>query len=74
MDPGRLMVIPVGGLRHLAPEVARGKLRAMVAGAATVRSELGLPARGGTGPGVPPDGAAPVPGDTKSQIPGEGNG
>ncbi len=36
----RLMVNPDCGLRHLAPEVARQKLRAMVAGAALVRTEL----------------------------------
>ena len=41
VDPSRLVVNPDCGLRHLAPEVARGKLRAMVAGAAIVRSELG---------------------------------
>ena len=40
VDPGRLMVNPDCGLRHLAPEVARRKLRAMVSGAAIVRSEL----------------------------------
>ncbi len=37
----RLMINPDCGLRHLAPEVARQKLRAMVAGAAAVRAELG---------------------------------
>jgi 5-methyltetrahydropteroyltriglutamate--homocysteine methyltransferase len=37
----RLMINPDCGLRHLAPEVARQKLRAMVAGAAAVRGELG---------------------------------
>jgi 5-methyltetrahydropteroyltriglutamate--homocysteine methyltransferase len=42
VDPGRLMVNPDCGLRHLAPEVARRKLHAMVAGTAIVRSELGL--------------------------------
>jgi 5-methyltetrahydropteroyltriglutamate--homocysteine methyltransferase len=36
----RLMVNPDCGLRHLAPEVARQKLRAMVAGVAQVRDEL----------------------------------
>jgi 5-methyltetrahydropteroyltriglutamate--homocysteine methyltransferase len=36
----RLMVNPDCGLRHLAPEVARQKLRAMVAGVALVRQEL----------------------------------
>jgi 5-methyltetrahydropteroyltriglutamate--homocysteine methyltransferase len=36
----RLMINPDCGLRHLAPEVARQKLRAMVAGAAQVRNEL----------------------------------
>ena len=37
---GRLMVNPDCGLRHLAPEVARQKLHAMVAGVALVRDEL----------------------------------
>src|SRR5215471_2596207 len=36
----RLMINPDCGLRHLAPEVARQKLRAMVAGVALVRAEL----------------------------------
>src|SRR5206468_678349 len=36
----RLMINPDCGLRHLAPDVARQKLRAMVAGAALVRAEL----------------------------------
>ena len=36
----RLMINPDCGLRHLAPEVTRAKLRAMVAGAAMVRTEL----------------------------------
>jgi 5-methyltetrahydropteroyltriglutamate--homocysteine methyltransferase len=43
VDPGRLMINPDCGLRHLTPEVARGKLHAMVAGTAMVRTELGLP-------------------------------
>ncbi len=42
VPPGRLMINPDCGLRHLAPDIARRKLRAMVAGAAIVRSELGL--------------------------------
>jgi 5-methyltetrahydropteroyltriglutamate--homocysteine methyltransferase len=42
VEPGRLMINPDCGLRHLAPEIARRKLRAMVAGAAIVRAELGL--------------------------------
>jgi 5-methyltetrahydropteroyltriglutamate--homocysteine methyltransferase len=37
----RLMVNPDCGLRHLPAEVARAKLRAMVAGAAQVRAEWG---------------------------------
>jgi 5-methyltetrahydropteroyltriglutamate--homocysteine methyltransferase len=37
---GRLMINPDCGLRHLPPEVARSKLRAMVAGVALVRAEL----------------------------------
>jgi len=36
----RLMINPDCGLRHLAPEVAREKLRAMVAGVALVRAEI----------------------------------
>jgi 5-methyltetrahydropteroyltriglutamate--homocysteine methyltransferase len=36
----RLMINPDCGLRHLAPEVARQKLYAMVAGVALVRAEL----------------------------------
>lgn len=36
----RLMINPDCGLRHLAPDVARQKLHAMVAGAALVRAEL----------------------------------
>ena len=40
VDPAHLVVNPDCGLRHLAPEVARRKLHAMVAGAAIVRSEL----------------------------------
>jgi 5-methyltetrahydropteroyltriglutamate--homocysteine methyltransferase len=34
------MVNPDCGLRHLAPDVARQKLRALVEGAALVRAEL----------------------------------
>jgi 5-methyltetrahydropteroyltriglutamate--homocysteine methyltransferase len=45
----RLMINPDCGLRHLAPEVARRKLHAMVAGAAAVRAELaGTEPQGGT--------------------------
>jgi len=40
MPADRLMINPDCGLRHLAPDVARRKLRAMVAGAAQVRAEL----------------------------------
>jgi 5-methyltetrahydropteroyltriglutamate--homocysteine methyltransferase len=36
----RLMVNPDCGLRHLPPDVARAKLRAMVAGTGQVRREL----------------------------------
>src|SRR5215470_1909113 len=53
VPPGRLMVNPDCGLRHLAPDVARRKLRAMVAGAAIVRGELGLPAVPQQGDTVP---------------------
>jgi 5-methyltetrahydropteroyltriglutamate--homocysteine methyltransferase len=75
VDADRLMVNPDCGLRHLAPEVARRKLRAMVSGASIVRTELGLPASAGSEPGpqVPTE-TPPASGDTKSQIPGESNG
>ena len=43
VTPDRLMINPDCGLRHLTPEVARGKLHAMVAGTAIVRTELGAP-------------------------------
>ena len=57
IDAERLMVNPDCGLRHLAPDVARRKLRAMVSGAAIVRSELG----------PQPNSLSPVPGDSDSQ-------
>jgi 5-methyltetrahydropteroyltriglutamate--homocysteine methyltransferase len=64
--PDKLMINPDCGLRHLAPDVARGKLRAMVAGAAIVRGELGklvAPARGDAPRGCPgPSSAAAGPG------------
>src|ERR1700728_4629449 len=65
VDPGRLMVNPDCGLRHLAPEVARCKLRAMVSGALIVRTELGLPE-----PGDPNNLTPPAPGDSASRMPG----
>jgi 5-methyltetrahydropteroyltriglutamate--homocysteine methyltransferase len=40
VPPERLMVNPDCGLRHLPPDVARAKLRAMVAGTGQVRREL----------------------------------
>ena len=40
--PERLMLGPDCGMKYLPREVARGKLRAMVLGAAIVKSELGL--------------------------------
>jgi len=60
VPPDKLMINPDCGLRHLAPDVARGKLRAMVAGAAIVRGELGelaAPALGDNPPG--PSGPTP---------------
>jgi 5-methyltetrahydropteroyltriglutamate--homocysteine methyltransferase len=62
VDPGRLVVNPDCGLRHLAPDVARRKLRAMVAGAAIVRSELST----STNP-------SPASGDRASQTSGDNN-
>jgi 5-methyltetrahydropteroyltriglutamate--homocysteine methyltransferase len=63
VDPARLVVNPDCGLRHLAPEVARSKLRAMVSGAAIVRSELSTPS---TRP-------SPTQGDSASQPTGDKN-
>jgi 5-methyltetrahydropteroyltriglutamate--homocysteine methyltransferase len=63
VDPSRLVVNPDCGLRHLAPEVARSKLRAMVSGAAIVRSELSTPS---TSP-------SPDQGDSASQLTGDNN-
>jgi len=65
VTPDKLMVNPDCGLRHLAPDVARGKLRAMVAGAAIVRGELGelaAPAQGGGPPGPAPAEGEPASG------------
>ena len=63
VDPAQLVVNPDCGLRHLAPEVARSKLRAMVSGAAIVRSELSRPS---TSP-------SPAQGDSASQPTGDNN-
>lgn len=63
VDPARLVINPDCGLRHLAPEVARSKLRAMVAGAAIVRSELS----------TPPTSPSPATGDSDSQLTGDKN-
>jgi 5-methyltetrahydropteroyltriglutamate--homocysteine methyltransferase len=63
VDPQRLVINPDCGLRHLAPEVARSKLRAMVAGAAIVRAEL---TTSSTSP-------SPAPGDSDSQLTGDKN-
>ena len=56
----RLVINPDCGLRHLPADVARAKLRAMVAGAAEVRAELGRQqaARPGTQPPAPAEQAA----------------
>lgn len=42
LPPERLMLAPDCGMKYLPREVARGKLRSMVLGAAIVKSELGL--------------------------------
>ena len=63
VDPARLVVNPDCGLRHLAPEVARSKLRAMVSGAAIVRSELS----------TQPTSPSPAQGDSASQPTGDKN-
>ncbi|HLH82154.1 MAG TPA: hypothetical protein VKV38_02735 [Trebonia sp.] len=69
VEPDRLMINPDCGLRHLAPEVARRKLHAMVAGAAIVRSELGLPHPAQHAPA-----SAPASGDSDSPTSGESHG
>ena len=61
VPPGRLMVNPDCGLRHLAPDVARRKLRAMVAGADIVRGELRLPAVPARGDPCSPEPPAAAP-------------
>jgi 5-methyltetrahydropteroyltriglutamate--homocysteine methyltransferase len=56
----RLVINPDCGLRHLPAEVARAKLRAMVAGAEQVRQELGAQSREAPAPPgerQPPGGA-----------------
>jgi 5-methyltetrahydropteroyltriglutamate--homocysteine methyltransferase len=68
VDPGRLMINPDCGLRHLAPEIARRKLRAMVAGAAIVRAELGLDAAG-THTAAPAPASAPETASSTSDNP-----
>jgi 5-methyltetrahydropteroyltriglutamate--homocysteine methyltransferase len=68
VEPSRLMVNPDCGLRHLASEAARCKLRAMVSGAVIVRTELGLPEPGDH------QLTPPAPGDTSSQPTGDTNG
>jgi 5-methyltetrahydropteroyltriglutamate--homocysteine methyltransferase len=71
VDPARLVINPDCGLRHLAPEVARRKLRAMVAGAAIVRSEL-TPSI--THPTPPPTHPSPASGERDSQTSGDTHG
>src|SRR6516162_4516979 len=60
----RLMINPDCGLRHLAPEVARQKLRAMVAGVAAVRAELEPAEPGPAEPGPEPTPSEPREGGT----------
>jgi 5-methyltetrahydropteroyltriglutamate--homocysteine methyltransferase len=72
VDPSRLVVNPDCGLRHLAPEVARSKLHAMVAGAAIVRSELGEPyQRAENSIHIESTNPPPAPGDNDSQPTGD---
>jgi 5-methyltetrahydropteroyltriglutamate--homocysteine methyltransferase len=70
VDPARLVVNPDCGLRHLAPEVARRKLHAMVAGAAIVRSELNSITR----PSPPRTNPSPASGERDSQTSGDTHG
>jgi 5-methyltetrahydropteroyltriglutamate--homocysteine methyltransferase len=68
VEPARLVVNPDCGLRHLMPEVARRKLRAMVTGAVIVRTELGPPEVGDH------QLTPPAPGDSASQPTGDSHG
>lgn len=43
VEPGQLVVNPDCGLRHVSPEIARAKLRAMTQGAELVRAEIEAP-------------------------------
>ena len=74
----RLVVNPDCGLRHLPTDVARAKLRAMVAGTAQVREELGSPQPGRQRqepPGSEPPAAGRPAGDVNgSTIPAGGTG
>jgi 5-methyltetrahydropteroyltriglutamate--homocysteine methyltransferase len=82
VEPGRLMINPDCGLRHLTPEIARRKLRAMVAGAAIVRTELGLGAAAtentAPAPAPAPETASPTPNHApvsgKNHATGDSNG
>jgi 5-methyltetrahydropteroyltriglutamate--homocysteine methyltransferase len=67
----RLVINPDCGLRHLSADVARAKLRAMVAGAAQVREELGRQqaARQETQPAAQPAPAEPPAGSNGSAAP-----
>jgi 5-methyltetrahydropteroyltriglutamate--homocysteine methyltransferase len=56
----RLVINPDCGLRHLPAEVARAKLRAMVAGAAQVREELTKQQAAAATPAADGNGSAPA--------------
>ncbi len=70
VPPERLMVNPDCGLRHVPLAVARAKLAAMVAGAAKVRAELGLPQATSDGPA--PEAATPSADDPVQASAGNG--
>ncbi len=72
--PDMLVINPDCGLRHLPPDIAREKLAAMVAGAALVRAELGVPDPAGTTAPAANGAAANATGDatTRPAIPSKG--
>jgi 5-methyltetrahydropteroyltriglutamate--homocysteine methyltransferase len=74
VPPDRLVINPDCGLRHLPPDIAREKLAAMVAGAALVRAELGVPDPAGTTAPAANGTAANATGDatTRPAIPSKG--
>jgi len=71
VPPERLVINPDCGLRHLPAEVARAKLRAMVAGTEQVRTELASQSHE---PPAPPSQRQPSAGTGDGSGDGSGDG